>query len=203
MWGARRSLLVLVIEGGASMAVFFIAHFGHTNIIKLCARPFADVEEMNAVLRDNWNARVKSKDDIYIVGDFWFKGHKEDALQMLKSMNGRKHLISGNHDRKYLNSKEFREQFVEIADLLAIRIEGERLFLSHYPIAEWDGYYKGTWHIYGHIHNSRGETFNFMKTKDRALNAGADITNFTPVTFEELKLHNGLFKSPEKTVSIR
>jgi calcineurin-like phosphoesterase family protein len=63
------------------MAVFFTAdtHFGHENAIKHCRRPFADADEMNAVLRQNWNARVKDDDDIYIIGDFFFKG-RESAL---------------------------------------------------------------------------------------------------------------------------
>ena len=37
------------------MSVYYIGdtHFGHSNILKLCARPFATVEEMNEALLFN------------------------------------------------------------------------------------------------------------------------------------------------------
>ena len=33
-------------------------HFGHANVIGLCSRPFADVEQMDRALIENWNRRV-------------------------------------------------------------------------------------------------------------------------------------------------
>ena len=44
-------------------------HFGHSNIIKLCNRPFADVESMDAALIENWNKKVKKNDTVYVLGD--------------------------------------------------------------------------------------------------------------------------------------
>ena len=179
------------------MAVYFIAdtHFGHEGIIKLSNRPFADLDEMTAIMVQSWNMRVTAKDDIYIVGDFCFRGGHDRAIQMAKRLNGRKHLIVGNHDITYLEFPNYREQFVEIADMLQISIDGERIILCHYPIAEWHGYHRGSWHIYGHIHNRKDEAFAYMRTQERALNAGADITQYMPVTFSELKQYNDIFKS--------
>lgn len=45
-------------------------HFGHANIIKLCHRPFASIEEMDEKLIEKWNNKVKNGDTVYIVGDF-------------------------------------------------------------------------------------------------------------------------------------
>jgi calcineurin-like phosphoesterase family protein len=84
-----------------------------------------------------------------------------------------------------------------------LRKEGENMvsavrcilnLVCHYPLAEWNGYFRGSWHIHGHIHNRRNEAFSFMQTRERALNAGADITQFMPVTFAELKQYNKAFK---------
>ena len=49
-------------------------HIGHENILRFDNRPFADVNEMNNKLKENWNARVRSDDTVYILGDFiWAK----------------------------------------------------------------------------------------------------------------------------------
>ena len=179
------------------MATYFIAdtHFGHENIITLCNRPFTDLTDMNTTLAQNWNARVRDQDDIYIVGDFWYRGSGDGAVKAAKQLKGRKHLITGNHDKKFLSSPAFQEQFVEVEELLSITHDGARIVLCHYPLAEWEGYYRGSWHIYGHIHNNRNEAFAYMKTQERALNAGVEITQYMPVTFAELKLYNEIFKN--------
>ena len=48
--------------------------------------------------------------------------------------------------------------------------------------------------IYGHIHNNKNAAYEFMKTQERALNAGCMINNYTPVSFNELVRNNEVFK---------
>ena len=78
---------------------FFTAdpHFGHANIIKYCQRPFANVEEMDRVLTERWNAKIGSDDDVWILGDLTMRSGAT-ALNYLRQLNGHKHLILGNHD---------------------------------------------------------------------------------------------------------
>ena len=40
--------------------IYYIAdmHFGHKNVIRFDDRPFADTEQMDEVLIQNWNERV-------------------------------------------------------------------------------------------------------------------------------------------------
>jgi calcineurin-like phosphoesterase family protein len=65
----------------------------------------------------------------------------------------------------------------------------------HYPLAEWSGYFRGWYHIYGHIHNNTtNPAFAFLKAQERALNAGVDINHFKPVTLSELIANNKTFK---------
>lgn len=51
--------------------IYFTAdtHFGHANIIKMCERPFPDVETMNESMIAAWNERVRGNDTVYVVGD--------------------------------------------------------------------------------------------------------------------------------------
>ena len=72
-------------------------HFGHANIIKLCSRPFSDVQEMDEALIVNWNRCVTNVDTIYIIGDLFFM-NSVSAEEYLKRLKGRKHLILGNHN---------------------------------------------------------------------------------------------------------
>jgi calcineurin-like phosphoesterase family protein len=73
-------------------------HIGHRNIIEYCDRPFADVEEMNRALVDNWNDRVDEDDDVFVLGDLLL-GNFDDSLAVVKRLRGNKVLITGNHER--------------------------------------------------------------------------------------------------------
>lgn len=156
-------------------------HFGHEAIIRFCHRPFADVEEMNRVLMENWNSVVQAEDEVYLLGDVFFKGRPE---QILPRLNGKKHLIIGNHDRRHLQKGNFNRHFESIQEYLCIDDNGRRVVLFHYPIYEWDGFFRGSYHLYGHVHNS--EVNRIMLRQERAFNAGVDLNDFTPQTLDSL-----------------
>ena len=167
---------------------YYIAdpHFGHENIIRLCNRPFSTVEEMDEVMIRNWNAVVKPADDVYIGGDFSYRS--KNAIEILDSLNGFKHLVIGNHDTKNLKNPEFRSRFVEIGDILTAKENGIRIIICHYPMVAWNGMYREAWHFFGHIHNNENNAQKIMRTIPKSVNIGVDCIGFTPRTAAELMI---------------
>ena len=181
---------------------FYISdtHFGHFNIIKHCNRPFSTTEEMDEVMINNWNKVVSDKDTVYILGDIAFsKGNPADYY--LKQLNGKKIVIIGNHDydisknrKKYLESKLVDKicDYLEITDTIDNQLR--KIVMSHYPMAEWNGFFRGSIHLYGHVHNNKkNASYEIMKNIPNAYNVGADILDFTPRKLENVVKYNKSF----------
>lgn len=166
---------------------YYIAdtHLGHENIIRLSSRPFDSVEEMDRNIVDNWNKKVKENDHVYILGDFSYKSKEPSCY--LRQLNGIKHLIVGNHDINLLKSHACRKHFVEIVDMKTVIDNGTRIVCCHYPLVEWDGYYRGTLHFYGHVHNTYdNDTTRYAAGMKNAYNVGVDVIGFEPKTLSEI-----------------
>ena len=171
--------------------IFYTAdlHLGHENVIAYSNRPFSNAAEMLECIILNWNSVVSADDDVYIIGDMFFKINSKEQLEILRRLKGRKHLILGNHDRDF--NSNIRNEFAEITDYLKLDDNGSRVVLSHYPILEWDGYFRGAYHVYGHIHNNFDTpAYQIIKNNPEhfrnAFNAGVDVTGYTPRTLNEL-----------------
>lgn len=164
---------------------YYIAdtHFGDEAVIGYSHRPFSSVKEMDEAMIQNWNAKVNDDDDVYIIGDLVYR--TDDPLLYLDRLQGRLHLICGNHDRQVVDHPIGRERFTEIEEYAVVDDGRHRIVLFHYPILEWEGYYYGTWHMFGHIHNHPNPTQDYLKDFPKALNVGVDVVGFAPVTFDE------------------
>lgn len=145
---------------------------------------FSSMEDYTSKIIENINNRCKKDDTLYILGDI--SCAEEDPTKYLKQINCRKILIIGNHDARWIKHRHFRDCFEEIREIKAIRKNGTRIVLCHYPLAEWDGFWKGHWHFYGHVHNSEEGAGKFMREIERAVNVGVDCNNYIPKTIEEL-----------------
>lgn len=74
-------------------------HFMHSNILGFCKRPWDGTHAMNKGLVERWNQCVKPWDTVYHLGDFSFHGRSEEPLlNIFNMLNGKKHLLIGNHD---------------------------------------------------------------------------------------------------------
>lgn len=82
-------------------------HFGHKNIIEYCERPFPDIWSMNVALVKAWNDRVTADDVVLHLGDVTLIKDDQrytNTIDLIRSLNGQKLLIPGNHDRKTMLS---------------------------------------------------------------------------------------------------
>lgn len=170
-------------------------HYGHANIIAYDNRPFDSLEEMNAQLIERWNHAVDKGDLVYIIGDmFWCK--PSEAIPVLRSLNGQKILIRGNHDR--VTDPAFRNEFVKITDYAEVDADDRKIVLCHYPIPCFKNHMRDGWsHLYGHVHSSY--EYNITEHSKRLLealfekpcrmyNVGAMMPwmDYTPRTYEEI-----------------
>ena len=72
-------------------------HYGHANVIGHDNRPFQTLKEMNEALVTRWNDAVRPEDTVYVLGDmFWSRAR--EAVGILRTLNGKKVLIRGDHD---------------------------------------------------------------------------------------------------------
>lgn len=160
-------------------------HFYHDNVIKFANRPYHNAEEMNRSLIKKWNEKVTFADEVYILGDVTMKG-PELAAEMLSQLRGKKHLIRGNHDR-FVDQQTFDKSiFASVRDYGEIVCCNTRMILFHYPIAEWNGFYRESIHLHGHQHNHEDYNYNNLMAGIRRYDVGVDANHMTPVSAEEI-----------------
>lgn len=168
-------------------------HLNHSKIIEYCNRPFSSVEEMNEAIINNWNAVVKPTDIIFCLGDVVLGGSTA-WHSLIPKLNGKIHLILGNHDvRNWKNS--YNNLFESVSEQLTIEIDKKTFILTHFPLL----CYHGVWgseinviNLIGHVHtlksNNSGKDFERLQHLfPTQYDVGIDFNNYTPVSFQEIK----------------
>ena len=180
--------------------IFYISdyHFYHELALKRSRQIFNSAAEMNEEIIKRHNAKVTENDHVYILGDI-IVCHEEELEEKLEHtvamLNGNLHLITGNHDYKYLDSPIFRRYFKSIDEAKLIRDNNRYVQLCHYPILMWYRKNKGAYHVFGHMHNEQvTKEYNILRYEENALNACVEVNNYEPCTLEELKENNIIFK---------
>lgn len=159
--------------------------------------PFASCAERDALLLSRWNARVKRRDTVYILGDVTLSAPIEACADILSELNGQKVLILGNHDRTNLKGLPYlaRSGVVRVEPYLELSDGGHSLVLTHYPVLFWNGQHRGHVLLYGHVHSSREWMLYRQALADArreepdlamAYNVGAMVQDYRPRTIEEI-----------------
>lgn len=166
-------------------------HFGHANIIKYCNRPFSNVREMDEILIKNWNEKVPYDAIVYHLGDFAFGRTYEDVEKYRSRLNGKIHLIKGNHDNGKLLMRNAFES-VNWNSMQEIFIGNKSITLNHYAMKVWNKSHRGAWHLYGHSHGTLPDDPNSL-----SFDVGVDCHNYYPLSFLEVEniMNNKNFKA--------
>lgn len=177
---------------------YYIAdpHFGHANIIRLCGRPFADIDEMDETLIANWNKKVHRDDQVFILGDLMFRSRKS-PVDYLERLKGKKILVLGNHDAHWLWQDNATRLLDAHVSMMEVMDKNERAVLCHYPMLTWPGFHNGAYMVYGHIHGNRQQDpYLCYGLSERMLNACVEVNNYEPVTLQEMIENNRIFRHP-------
>lgn len=156
-------------------------HFNHHSVLdfenyagKKIRPEFSTIKEMNECIIDNWNAVVKEQDIIYHLGDVYF-GAITEAQTIMKSLNGRKRLVVGNHDDIKLIIKYNLFQKITLWRMFP----EYGVVLTHLPMDKQSLLGKDLINVHGHIHR------NYPPT-EKHRNVSVEWVNYTPVNIEEV-----------------
>jgi calcineurin-like phosphoesterase family protein len=138
---------------------------------------------MDAAMVARWNEVVGPDDDVWHLGDFALRMRADEAGALLRSLNGRKHLVTGNNDSPEIVGLG---EWSSVQAYAEITVKSQRLILCHYPFRTWNGMAKGTLNLHGHSHGR-------LKPLPRQTDVGADGWDFRPTTLNQVR---GAARSP-------
>jgi calcineurin-like phosphoesterase family protein len=139
-------------------------HYHHKKICSFTNRPWKQ-EDNEAALTRLWNNQVGEDDVVWHLGDFSFANPSRSGqtliMDVLTSLNGKIHIILGNHDDERLwrrIQEEMPDKVLTVDRMLEINIgEGKgkkKLVMNHYPMMSWNKAHWGSLHVFGHHHGS-------------------------------------------------
>lgn len=152
-------------------------HFNHPGILKTARPQFSSVQEHNEFIVKEYNEYVQKDDLVYILGDIGFTPFP-DLKPWIQKLNGRKILITGNHDK---GSKGILMSlgFIDVIDHPFYY--SSNIILSHQPdMSALNNPY--VYNIHGHLHLP-----NAYLTLDNYINVNVELTEFKPIDLKKMQ----------------
>lgn len=163
--------------------VRFIAdlHLSHTSMAT--RRGFSTVEEHDEHIIAKWNNVVNKRDITYILGDITME--KSAPYHLLDRLNGLKHVVMGNHDRRQ-DVKKLLEHVESVAGMVSYK----GVILTHCPIHPMELDYRYSKNIHGHIHDKQVMKMldGWEEIDERYFCVSCERIDFTPKSLEELNI---------------
>ena len=162
-------------------------HFGHDREFIWKARGFDSVEQMNEWIIFHHNKLVQPEDDVYVLGDLML-GDLAAGLACIKRLNGKLHIVRGNHDtdkRWEAYSNEF-PNIVEMQNAIYLKYNKHHFYMSHFPSLtgnlEKESLKQMTLNLFGHTHQKD----NFYMDMPYMYHVGVDSHDCKPVLLDDI-----------------
>lgn len=149
-------------------------HWNHTNMA--LHRGFSSAEEMNSYIGNKWNKAVNKRDVVWILGDLT---NEKGDYSFLDRLNGQKKVILGNHDQPQ-HVPRMLPHVLSVAGMVKKKFGDTKCFLTHCPIHPNELDYRVQVCVHGHVHSK-------SIPDNRYWNVSAEVLDYTPRTFDELK----------------
>lgn len=166
-------------------------HFLHDREFVWGVRGFHNVHEMNEAIIERHNSVVAPEDEVYVLGDLALGGGGTEVLEaaqrLIERLNGRIHVVLGNHDTaKRTEMYQKCKNVVEVcgwATMFGYR--GYHFYLSHFPTLtanlEKETLKQCTINLFGHTHQGS----NFHEDRPYMYHVGQDSHNCYPVLLDD------------------
>jgi calcineurin-like phosphoesterase family protein len=114
---------------------------------------------------------------VWHLGDFALRTSAAAASALLGTLNGRKHLITGNNDTPDITALPAWASMHAYAELA---VGAHRIVMCHYAFRTWHGMAKGVLNLHGHSHGR-------LKPLPRQTDVGVDCWDFRPIALEQVR----------------
>ncbi len=113
-------------------------------------------------------------------------GHHSHWEGVLSRLKGKIHLITGNHDKKFIKKGYVTSRMESIQPYLELKLDNQYVVMCHYAMEIWNGSHKGSWQLFGHSHGSLDEWCRDRKSMDVGVDA-ENGENYAPISWEKVK----------------
>ena len=146
---------------------------------------------MNQAIIEKHNSVVTSEDDVYVLGDLMLGGpdRMNEGLELIKQMNGKLHIVRGNHDteRRWLAYPTL-PNVVEYKDAIYLKRGKYHFYLTHFPCLtgnlEKETLTQMTLNLYGHTHQKS----NFFEDRPYMYHVGVDSHECYPICLTDVAM---------------
>ena len=140
---------------------------------------------MNEAYVERWNETVDADDDVYVLGDLMLGS--TDNIEYIKRLNGRIHVVLGNHDTPTRQSLYLETaNIVEVEWAIMLPYRKYHFLLTHFPCMtgniEKESLKHMTLNLYGHTHQQT----NFYNDMPFMYHVGVDSHNGYPVLIDTI-----------------